>query len=278
MHTGIGAAKQAFCVCDLGGTESPSLMERSEYDKLDRVEDQMWWFAAGHRNLLMLSQHRVSLEANDRPILDAGCGTGGFLARLATWYPDRTLLGLDSDQQACRRATAKSARPICAGSVNALPFPDGVFAVIFSADVLCHRNVDEQGALRQFRRCLAESGWLILNLPAYRWMLSGHDTAVHNTRRYTSTTLARLLKATGFRLIYSTYWNSLLFPFMVMSRKLFSPGGVRVTGGVALHPLPVDAVGRAATALETILLRAGLRFPFGGSVLAIAAKEDAADG
>src|SRR5207253_489785 len=66
MHTGIGPAKQTFRVSDLGGTESPSLMERSEYDKLDRVEDQMWWFAAGHRNLLMLSQHRVSLEANDR--------------------------------------------------------------------------------------------------------------------------------------------------------------------------------------------------------------------
>ena len=253
-------------------------MERSEYDKLDRVEDQMWWFAASHRNLLMLSQYRVSLEAGNRPILDAGCGTGGFLARLATRYPDRPLLGLDADQKACRRAAAKSARPVCAGSVNDLPFSDGVFAVIFSADVLCHRNVDEQSALRQFRRCLAESGWLILNLPAYRWMLSGHDTAVHNTRRYTSARLARLLKATGFRLIYSTYWNSLLFPFMVISRKLFSPESARAVSGVTLHPLPVDTVGRAATALETILLRAGLRFPFGGSVLAIAAKEDSAGG
>jgi SAM-dependent methyltransferase len=253
-------------------------MERCEYDKLDRVEDHMWWFAASHRNLLMLLEHRASIETNNRPILDAGCGTGGFLSRLATWYPDRLLLGLDADQLACRRAAAKSARPICGGSVNALPFSDGVFAVIFSADVLCHRNVDEQGALRQFRRCLAESGSLILNLPAYGWMLSGHDTAVHNTRRYTSARLARLLKANGFRLIYSTYWNSLLFPFMVMSRKLFSPAGTKAASGVTLHSLPVDAVGRAATALETILLRAGLRFPFGGSVLAIAAKEGSAGG
>jgi len=86
------------------------------------------------------------------------------------------------------------------------------------------------------------------------------------------------LKATGFRLIYSTYWNSLLFPFMVISRKFFSPEGARAASGVTLHRLPVATVGRAATALETILLRAGLRFPFGGSVLAIAAKEDAAGG
>jgi SAM-dependent methyltransferase len=252
-------------------------MERSEYDKLDRVEDQMWWFAASHRNLLMLSQGRVSLEPKHRPILDAGCGTGGFLAKLATWYPDRTLLGLDADRQACKRAATKSARPVCAGSVDALPFPDGAFAVIFSADVLCHRNVDEQVALRQFRRCLAENGWLILNLPAYRWMLSGHDAAVHNTRRYTSAGLAGLLTASGFRLIYSTYWNSLLFPFMVISRKVFSRRA-GVASGVALHSPLVDALGRTATAFETTLLRAGLRFPFGGSVLAIAAKEGSVRG
>ena len=147
--------------------------------------------------------------------------------------------------------------------------------LIFSADVLCHRNVDEHRALRQFRRCLAENGWLILNLPAYRWMLSRHDAAVHNTRRYTSGRLARLLKAAGFRLVYSTYWNALLFPFMVISRKLFS-GRAGIAAGVTLYPLPLDALCRAATAVETALLRARLRFPFGGSVLAIAAKEGAA--
>ena len=249
-------------------------MERSEYDKLDCVEDQMWWFAASHRNLLTLSRERVSLETGNRPILDAGCGTGGFLTQLAARYPNRPSLGLDADQQACGRAAAKSARPVCAGSVNALPFPDGAFAAIFSADVLCHRDVDERHALRQFRRCLAEDGWLILNLPAYRWMLSRHDAAVHNTRRYTSERLARLLKASGFRLVYLTYWNALLFPFMVVSRKLL-PGRA---GGVTLYPLPIDAVCRAATAFETALLRVGLRFPFGGSVLAIAAKEGVANG
>jgi SAM-dependent methyltransferase len=252
-------------------------MERSEYEKLDRVEDHMWWFAANHRNLLTFSRHRLALETVNRPILDAGCGTGGFLAQLAAQYPDRPLLGLDADERCCKRAAAKSAQPVCTGSVNALPYPDGAFAAIFCADVLCHRNVDEHRALGQFRRCLAENGWLILNLPAYRWMLSRHDTAVHNTRRYTSRRLARLLRGAGFRLVYSTYWNALLFPFMVISRKL-SLGHIGMATGVTLYPRPVDAICRGATALETALLRAGLRFPFGGSVLAIAAKEGAACG
>jgi len=45
-------------------------MERSEYDKLDHLEDQMWWFAASHRNLLTLSWQRLELETGGRPILD----------------------------------------------------------------------------------------------------------------------------------------------------------------------------------------------------------------
>ena len=58
-------------------------MKPSEFDKLDRVEDRMWWFAAMHANLLMAAQRSV-LDKLDLPILDAGCGTGGFLSRLAS--------------------------------------------------------------------------------------------------------------------------------------------------------------------------------------------------
>ena len=54
------------------------------------------------------------------------------------------VIGLDADPFACERARAKSGRPVCAGSVDALPFADGAFGAIVSADVLCHDGVDEQ--------------------------------------------------------------------------------------------------------------------------------------
>jgi SAM-dependent methyltransferase len=246
-------------------------VERSEYDRLDRVEDRMWWFAAMHRNLLLLS-HLMPPEAVNLPILDAGCGTGGLLVRLAGRYPERAILGLDIDLQSCKRAVIKSGRPVCAGSVNELPFADGALAAIFSGDVLCHRNVDEQRALQQFHRCLGDDGFLILNLPAYRWMLSRHDSAVHNVRRYTARGLVRLLRGFGFRPVYVSYWNAMLFPLMVITRK-FSPTDSGGTSDVKLYPRPIDALCRLGTGLETALLRAGIKFPFGGSVLAVAAKE-----
>jgi SAM-dependent methyltransferase len=232
----------------------------------------MWWFAASHRNLLTLSWRHGQLKTGRRPILDAGCGTGGFLAQLAACYPNRTLFGVDADPLACRRTAAKSARPVCVGSINALPFPDGAFSAVFSVDVLCHSAVDESSAVLQFRRCLADNGWLVVNVPAYSWMLSQHDVAVHNVRRYTTKRLRRLLEGNGFRMVYATYWNTVLFPLMVIKRK-FCDARVGATSDVLEYPRLIDSLCRTATSFETTLLKRGLRLPFGGSIIAIATKE-----
>ena len=252
-------------------------MERSEYNKLDHLEGRMWWFAASHRNLLTLSWRQGPLDAGGQPILDAGCGTGGFLAQLAARYPNRVLFGLDVDPLACRRAAAKSARPVCVGSINALPFPEGVFAAVFSIDVLCHSAVDERSAVLQFRRCLVDNGCLVVNVPAYSWMLSRHDAAVHNVRRYTTKGVRRLLESAGFRMVYTTYWNAVLFPLMVMTRK-FLPNRGGKTSDVKEHPRLIDLLCRVATTFETTLFRRGLRLPFGSSIIAIATKGDSALG
>ena len=115
-------------------------MERSEYEKLNIVEDRMWWFVAMHRNLLALAR-RMPIRKANLPILDAGCGTGGFLGRLAQEYRDKAIFGLELDLFACTRAEAKSARPVCAGSVNEMPFRDGSFA----ANCLLARRLAERG-------------------------------------------------------------------------------------------------------------------------------------
>ena len=230
----------------------------------------MWWFAALHANLLMLYQRLMPRLPGTSKVLDAGCGTGGFLARLADHLPETEVFGLDADETACHWAAEKSAQSICAGSVNALPFADAAFAAIVSVDVLCHDGVDEARALGQFYRCLETGGILILNLPAYRWLMSRHDAAVYNVRRYTATEVTRLLRDAGFRPIFASYWNAVLFPLMVVTRKLLPGSG----SDVQLHSGIVEAACRAATAIERGLMRAGIRFPFGGSVLAVAAKPE----
>jgi hypothetical protein len=102
-------------------------------------------------------------------------------------------------------------------------------------------------------------------------MLSRHDLAVSNTRRYSATGLRHLLMVVGFRPVYVSYWNALLLPLMIITRKL-APEHHGVVSDVKLYPRSVEMLCRAATALETALLRRGVRLPFGGSILAIAVK------
>ena len=229
----------------------------------------MWWFAALHANLALLCR-RFAHGDPKKPLLDAGCGTGGLLARLSAALPDRMAVGLDADRFACARARAKSGCPVCAGSVNALPFADRTFGAIVSADVLCHDGVDEGTALAQFYRVLGEQGVLILNLPAYSWLLSAHDRAVANVRRYTRRRLVRLLESAGFRVLLATYWNTILFPVMVLTRKVFP---ANAGSDVRLHPPAVEALCRALTGIEHVWIGNGGRLPFGGSLLAVAAKQ-----
>lgn len=69
----------------------------------------------------------------------------------------------------------------------------------------------------------------------------------------------------------------MLFPLMALTRKV--AGGRGSSGSdVKSYPAPIDLLCRWITDIETALLRRGMRFPFGGSVLAVATKKDASDG
>ena len=246
-------------------------MNRIEYEKMHAVEERMWWFHGLHTNLLTMFR-RTGRECQGLRVLDAGCGTGGFLAKLGRALPDLDRLGMDFEPVAAEFAAAKTRVPVCVGSVNALPFATGKLGAIFSADVLYHRAVDEARALADLHRCLEPGGVLVLNLPAYDWMFSAHDRAVHTARRYTATRIRARLRAAGFAQVRTTYWNSLLFPLMVLRRKLLKTEGA--ASDVMPFPAPIEFLFRSAMRIENFLLRRGIALPFGGSVLAVAIKHD----
>jgi len=246
-------------------------MERAEYQRLAALDRRLWWFQGLHAEMAGALARHDPWSADDR-VLDAGCGTGGLLVSLRDRMPAMQLFGLELDRVAAGVAQSASGRPIVGGSVNRLPFGDASFAAIVSADVLCHRGVAEATALAEFRRCLRPDGLLVLNLPAYQWMLGEHDIAVHNVRRYTAHGVRQLLVSAGFTSIWTSYWNTILFPLMALKRKLGWRGEGKPSSDVVLMPAPVERIFSAIVALEASLLGAGLRFPFGGSVLATAVR------
>jgi len=236
-------------------------MELAEYELMDAVEARMWWYRALHARLRDALVHRTGR------VLDAGCGTGGFLARLGAWRPDLKAVGVEWAQPAAERARAKSRAAIARGSVNALPFAGNSFDAAVSADVLCHAAVDPVVALRELRRVLKPGGRLIVNMPAYAWMLSAHDRRVHNVRRQTAGQTAAMLRDAGFAKVRARYWNGLLLPLMIVQRKLFATG--EAGSDVAPFPPWLDRILHGTTDIER---RLPFSLPFGGSVLAIAEK------
>lgn len=254
-------------------------MNADEYRKLAEVEDQMWYFRALHGHI-----ERALLEAlNEKPaaILDAGCGTAGLIRRLAPKHPAWRWQGVDLSELACALARERvvglgAPMPAIAeptihhGSVTELPFADASFDAIVSADVLYHIDDDER-ALRELVRVLRLGGVVVINVPAYRWLWSYHDVAVHSRRRYSRPDVRDKLRRAGLVVDRATYWNALPFPLVVVRRKLLP--APRSGSDVQLYAAPVEAAFNVAMACERAWLRTMGALPFGSSVFAVARKK-----
>ena len=106
------------------------------------------------------------------------------------------------------------------GSVLEMPFADDSFDLAVSLDVIEHLE-DDLAALRELRRVVAPGGALLVTVPAYQWLWSGHDEINHHHRRYTRRSLLarRRSRPAGSR-VRTTYFNSLLLPVAIVLRVL----------------------------------------------------------
>jgi len=243
-------------------------METDEYMRLAEQEDRLWWFQVLRRNLFAIFD-RVGLESTLR-CLDLGSGTGGLVALLRDRYPNWDIFGMDRSSAALRYASQKFGPLFCGGDAAMLSFRDRSFDLVISIDVLSDRDVNDKRMLAECFRVLTPGGLLVLNNPAYDWMFSYHDRFVHTARRYTRRRIVRDLQAAGLEPVLTSYWNTILFPLMVLKRKVFTFGADK--SDVQETPSLMNRAFSFVARPEAICLRRGLSLPFGGSVLAVARK------
>lgn len=243
-------------------------MNEEEYVKMAELDESMWWYCALHRLILLILRRFLPERASK--VLDAGCGTGGLLKFLSQQEPDLHFQGLELYELAARIAESQADCPVSCGSINKLPFEGGVFDIIISTNVLEQKGVEPAQAASEAFRCLRLGGVFILSESANEWLKSYHDKRVGVARRFAKKKLTSILRDAGFEVKYSTYWNTLLFPLVVLRRKVFSSR--ETESDVKSYSRFTNTLFKAVMAAERAWLRAGWTFPFGVSIVVTGVK------
>lgn len=254
-------------------------MNDEEVLRMASNETSLWWYR-GLRQLvieLLLRTEMFSASSQEGPprgILDVGAGTGGMIRAVRDTGLFQTPLeftALDTSRAACD--ALRMSMPdinIVHDDAMMLPFGDGAFDGALCLNVLEHESVQPAVLLQGVHRVLRQGAFLVVNVSAYQWLYSYHDVAVSQSRRFSRNELRMLLEAAGFELRALTYWNTVLFPAMVLARKLRKSQERTSDVGAAAHRL--NRMGRVALDFERWLISRGIVLPFGGAVIALATR------
>jgi SAM-dependent methyltransferase len=237
----------------------------SGYATVHLEEDRRhWWFRG--RLAVLRTVLRGVVPARPARLLELGCGSGNVLEMLAEFGE---AVGMEADPvllAAARAAGLDARRGTLPGD---LVVPDGWADVVLLLDVLEHLD-DEAGALGTAHRALASGGALVVTAPAYAWLWSGHDVALHHRRRYTARRLRQVVAKAGFRVGRVTYFNTLLFPPLAVLRVASRLRG-RDRHDLQPRGAALSSILERCFALERHLVPR-VRLPYGGSLLLVARR------
>jgi SAM-dependent methyltransferase len=240
-------------------------MDRDYELQTHRAEDRHWWYR-GRRTVLARTIAGLELPRPAR-ILDAGCGSGRNMVELAR---RGTVTGVELSATSVRLARERGIGEVIEGSVLEMPFDAGSFDLAVSLDVIEHLKEDLD-ALRELRRVVAPGGLLLVTVPAYGWLWSGHDEINHHHRRYTRRSLQRVAEQAGWEQTRTTYFNSLLLPIAILLRALdrLSTKTTESSLDLWVPPGPLNWLLERPLTLEAALIGRGGRIPAGLSLLAV---------
>jgi SAM-dependent methyltransferase len=240
-------------------------MDRDYELQTHRAEDRHWWYR-GRRTVIERVLDGLHLPPGAR-ILDAGCGSGRNMVELAR---RGTVTGVELSPTSVCLARERGVGEVIEGSVLEMPFADASFDLAVSLDVVEHLD-DDLAAFRELRRVVAPGGSLVVTVPAYQWLWSGHDVINHHHRRYTRRSLQVVAEGAGWRQERTTYFNSLLLPVAVLLRVLDRINTRTTESSLDLWvpPEPLNWVLDRPLELEAAAIGRGGRIPAGLSLLSV---------
>lgn len=268
---------QAFApaLAEHGADPNNKGFENKLFGQLAALEAKHFWYRVRNRLIIWAMRQyfphlAVSRQAS---FLEIGCGTGYVLSGVRQAIPQLACAGseifVEGLQFAAERLPGVSLYQMDA---RVLPF-ENEFDVIGTFDVLEHIEEDEKVLSELYRAVKKPGGGIIITVPQHPSLWSTYDERAHHVRRYTSKELAAKIQKAGFKLRRMTSFVSTLLPAMWLSRRLQKNerAGAELDQSheFAIHPLLNKAFEQCLN-LEAAVIAAGVNFPIGGSLLAIA--------
>jgi hypothetical protein len=118
-----------------------------------------------------------------------------------------------------------------------------------------------------------EGGVLVITVPAYGFLWSEHDEALHHRRRYAASELRNKLTNAGFTVERITYYiTTLFFPILFMRFvQSVSKKSIHAKTSHVILPGWINSLLIAILGFERVLLR-WMNFPFGVSIVCLARR------
>ena len=248
-----------------------------EYWVMSELECYHWWYR-GLRDIIARTIDRHCLSLGTSCLLDAGVGTGENLAFLSKQNRFAYLGGFDASQVAIDLASKKvdSADLYVSDICNPELHQDS-YDVVTSCDVINIPGLERCFAgLRRIVSHIRPGGLFLANLPAYKWLFSDHDMAVHTSQRFAAGQVRKLCHELGLEPVVLTYRLCSLFPLFVLSRlptMLFrSQSAAQARSALKRPSIIMNTLFTRIARMENSLVEAGLSLPWGSSVFVAARR------
>lgn len=238
------------------------------YRRIHEVELRHWW----HRGMLGIEATllRDRLRGG-QSLLDAGCGTGGFLAwAMETGSFDR-LVGFDPSAEAVALAQERvPTASLAVGDASSIAQPDASIDVLTCNDVLQHIHDDELAqSLGEFARVVRPGGTVLVRTNGTRRF----EQPLPDWRLYDASRLRADLEAAGLRVDRLTHVNLVLSAWAGLRGRGPKPPGAGVHGIPRLPGTVASTVGSALMRAERRYLgSSGRALPYGHTLVALATR------
>lgn len=255
---------------------APSLANMNEGFKPEYYEDlfdlagKNFWFRS--RNRLLIWALREFFP-NASSYLEVGCGMGYVLSGVENALPSLKVSGSEIYSEGLKYAKKRLQRAdLFQMDARDIPFVEE-FDAIGAFDILEHIPDDGQVLSEMYRAC-RRGGGILLAVPQHPFLWSRFDEDSCHVRRYTSKELKAKVMRAGFKPLKMTSFISLLLPLFAASRLRIRH---KDSGYDIIEDLKVNGILNFAFEktcdLENAIIRSGLSFPAGASLLLAARKE-----